>query len=139
MSEDISSPAVAAPIPQDKQRLLLLELADRCERHGPNLFLRCDIAKALGWREVNHDCHIRYIDPAGRMCWATEIPDWPGSLDSAVTLVPEGHEWLRKSPGAMTVYAVPVDDKTWAKHIECAGKTPALALCAASLKARAAL
>jgi hypothetical protein len=128
MSKDIGVPAGAAPIVSKAQ--LLLQLALRCETEEPSLLLRCDIAKALGWREVEHDCHIRYVDPAGKMWWATEMPDWPGSLDAAVTLVPkvllwrvgEWHNAARARVG----------------DIFTEGKTTARALCAASLRARAA-
>jgi hypothetical protein len=57
-----------------------------------------------------------------------------------MTLVPEGHEWLRWSVDTMTVMLPPQpgdDEKQWARHIECRGATPALALCAAALRARA--
>lgn len=88
--ENISVGAEAPPIDSNAQ--VLLQLAERCLHETPNLLLRADIAKALGWREVDHDCHIRYIDPDGRMRWLTETPDWPGSLDAAVTLQPDG-QW----------------------------------------------
>lgn len=64
------------------------------------------------------------------------IPHYTTSIDAAATLVPVGYAWLRKSPGAMTVYKVPTDDKEWAQHIDGTAATPALALCAAAIRAR---
>jgi len=70
---------------------------------------------------------------------AAEAFNWIayGAYESAaLTLVPEGHEWLRKSHLSMTVYRVPDDDKTWVHHIDGAHKLPAIALCIAALKAQ---
>ena len=64
-------------------------------------------------------------------------PRYTASLDAAVTLVPDGHEWLRKNEICMTVYREPDDLKEWARHIDARAATPALALCAAALRARA--
>jgi hypothetical protein len=101
----------------------LLALADRCEQAaGPDYELDLAIWTSLvilsGFRPSR--------------------TDYTASLDAAVTLVPEGHEWLRKSGQCMTVYRVPADPKEWARHIDARGATPALALCAAALRARAA-
>lgn len=69
--------------------------------------------------------------------WGWDFPRYTASIDAALTLVPEGWEWERKSHLSMTVYRVPDDDKTWARHIDGAHKSPALALCIAALRARA--
>lgn len=125
----------------------LLQLAERCEREEPSLLLRCDIAKALGWREVKHDCHIRYIDLDGRMRWATEIPDWPGNLDAAVTLVPPNC-W-RETNGPRRYLNIPSSSPNyWHCNVTVWepkmrdhhgwGATEALSICAAALRARAA-
>jgi len=74
-----------------------------------------------------------YYDHDGN---APELPPFTGSLDAALTLVPEGCEWLRKTPQTMTVYRVPDDLKEWARHIDSHAATPARALIAACLKAR---
>lgn len=66
------------------------------------------------------------------------LPYYTTSLDAALALVPDGYEWLRKSPQTMTVYRIPADDKEWAQHIDARGATPALALTIACLKAREA-
>jgi hypothetical protein len=103
--------------------MTLLELAERCEKAtGPDDALDWAAAEAIG-------------------C-APGLP-YSASLDAAMTLVPDGYEWGCGSWGN------PDTDGPWAW---CAtrqqsadndldyGKaaTPALALCAAALKARAA-
>ena len=62
---------------------------------------------------------------------AVEPSTYTSSLDIAITLVPKGCIWLRKSLQAMTIVPVPDNDKEWAKHYEAAGATPAIALCLA--------
>jgi hypothetical protein len=64
-------------------------------------------------------------------------PAYTESLDAAMTLVPEGSVWLRKSPETMSIYTPPTNEKVWAHHIDGKGATPALALTAAALRARA--
>jgi hypothetical protein len=55
------------------------------------------------------------------------LPMFTASLDAAVTLVPEGCGWMVMSSAAKV--------GVWPSH----GATPALALCAAALRARAAM
>ena len=103
----------------------LLALAERCEQAAkPDRELDFAIAAGVDWPDSPHSHqHARR---------------YTASLDAAVTLVPEGHEWLRKNPESMTVYRVPDDLKEWAQHIYGRGNTTSLALCAAALRARAA-
>lgn len=65
-----------------------------------------------------------------------ELIDARAFMDAATTLVPDDCMWLRLSPETMTVSRPDPNEKRWAKHFDGAGKTPALALCAAALKAR---
>lgn len=65
------------------------------------------------------------------------VPDYTASLDAALTLVADDCTWLRLSPATMTVSRPDPNEKRWAKHFEAQAATPALALCAAALKARA--
>ncbi len=69
----------------------------------------------------------------------TNLPRYTGSIDAAAELVPKNHEWLRKCPRTMTVYAVPTDAKAWALHHDATAATPALALTAAALRAQGEL
>lgn len=95
----------------------LLALADRCEAASEgSLSLENDIAAAL-------DRYPR--------------EDWTRSLDAALSLVPEGLDWavdvLNGKPGA-TVFL-----QRSTESFQCLeAATPALALCAAALRARAA-
>jgi hypothetical protein len=128
----------------------LLALAERCEQAaGPDRELDVAIALACGIVTSREgDCfyghkyysvmvlNYDYDDTEYR---APELPSYSSSLDAALALVPEGHEWLRKNPESMTVYRVPGDLKEWAQHIYGRGATDALALCAAALRARAAI
>jgi hypothetical protein len=99
----------------------LLELADKCERaSGPDRELDEAIARQT---------HI-----LGRRMWSGVAKPYTASLDSAMTLVPEGSAWRVV---------------TWPKNTEgpkagalvegapdVLAATPALALCAAALRAR---
>ena len=114
-----------------------------------NLFeLRSALRLATG-PDVNLDLELfRHFNPNrnhytwlhGRPCLyslfedgyrAVEPSPYTSSLDIAITLVPEGCIWLRKSALTMTIVPVPENDKEWAKHYEAAGATPAIALCLA--------
>ena len=133
------------------------ELADRCEAaSGPDRELDIAIALALPvWTYCDKPGRFFNAGPyyegaadrIGFKSFDDSLQSLPGnapdmmmprftdSLDAAMTLVPEGHEWLRKSPNTMTVYRRPSDEE-WANHIDGAGATPALALCAAALRAQ---
>jgi hypothetical protein len=123
----------------------LLALADRCEQAAwPDKMLDYEIAWAAGYRfeKAKFEKRKWWRDSKGVRCSGlaadAEPPRFTASLDAAVMLVPEGCEWLRKSGQCMTVYRVPDDLKEWARHIDARCATPALALCAAALRARAA-
>lgn len=102
----------------------LLELAERCEKAtGPDRALDYDIA---------HFVTRAHLASHGN------APAYAASLDAAVTLVPEGCKWGLyhdpdcKHPKGNSAAWV---DNHFARY---AAATPALALCAASLRARAA-
>lgn len=112
---------------------VLLELADRCEKAtGPDRGLDIAIYRALsyighhGWHPMDRDAAPRYT----------------ACLDAALTLVPEGSLWsvcdMEHGPFAQVIRPMPgggfVDGLTSA-----ASDRPALALCAAALRARAAM
>jgi hypothetical protein len=110
----------------------LVELAERVEKAtGPDRELDMAICLALDTgRRVTGD---------GRWLGPDEFTE---SLDAARELVPEGLEWRleqRHSKGMYPAYA-----SLWGRgasdidhHDNATGKTPALALCAAALRARA--
>jgi hypothetical protein len=96
---------------------------------GTHVFEKRDRDKKAWWYPVDDSKWSPRIDDY------LKIPRYTASLDAAMTLVPEGHEWLRKCPDTMTVYRAPENDKAWAVHIDASGATPALALTAAALRA----
>lgn len=122
--------------------VVLLELAERCERaEGPDRELDALIAPLQGLRVVDEG------HPIGRMCYddigcAQLLPRYTASLDAAMTLVPE--EFGR--PSAFTIQrsrnfgccAVVWVNSEFNRSVRGDADTPALALCAAALRARSA-
>lgn len=123
----------------------LAKLADRIERaEGPSRELDAEIALAAGWTERVHgnpSFKVRSCqDPTGKqyqhglVAWA---PRYTASIDAAMTLVPEPAEWtlsvVNDEPCLVTIPA----PGTMGDAIHTLAATPALALCAAALRARA--
>jgi hypothetical protein len=128
---------------------VLLALAARCEAEEPSRELDTAIVLAA------FDLEPRPYSAGKRVLWyfkrgtdsvmfygERSILAYTTSLDAAVTLVPESHVWRVGSGGCNGGYACTVGvgtgqpygngENRWAK-------TAALALCAAALRARAAL
>jgi hypothetical protein len=111
----------------------LLALADRCEKAtGPDEALDLDIVKAVGWSE-----HRGWKREDG---WRIPLP-FTASLDAALTLVPEGWRPIidtaseEEGVAIVDLWALPIaSSKPLRKHAKAI--TPALALCAAALRAR---
>ena len=113
----------------------LLALASRVERslpwevdnspHFHNMrALDLEIARSVGWDSAQSSGRgDRY-----------GIPAYTASLDAAMTLVPEGRWWSVNGGNRADVWASGYIDERW--HATAA--TPALALTAAALRARAA-
>jgi hypothetical protein len=115
----------------------LIALAERCEKAtGPDRELDAEIARAIGWTNVSPVGH-GHVGHCPNHFFGS-VPLHTASLDAAMTLVPEGEQW--------NVASYP-----WAEHTHKAAAwvgnkrgpvigaaTPALALCAAALRARAA-
>lgn len=122
----------------------LLALADRCEAaSGPveAVGLNGDILRALGW---SSDA-IAVYDPAGER--RSGIPSYTLSVDDAAKLVPVGWGWLVSQPNAKALASGLLKERTPVMgevqygcdhRYAVAAATPALALCAAALRARAA-
>ena len=119
-----------------------MKLSDRVEALagdiGPFNPIREDIARAIGWRFVREGRPIGCVwyDPDGR---ARALPNWPASLDAAMTLVPEG--WIVDlsiyvEEGAEALLRDDRVNQTRLSNQEGSAPTPALALCAAALRAR---
>lgn len=134
----------------------LLELAARCEAAtGADREMDAAIAVSLniGARGLLPDDHeylarVRkddgcapgtywFVCRSGRSLRTAEA--YTASLDAAMSLVPEGHDWsLHVDNGEALAGCEPAsDDGCWCADRHAA--TPALALCAAALRARATL
>lgn len=148
-----------------EQSELLLALAARCEAEGPSRKLDLDISVAIDFRGVflplragesyqwgaggdeielrsSADKRIGTLDPD------QFVPRWTTSLDSAVTLVPEG-AW-RETNGPRKSVNIPspapnfwkTEVDLWRPSISIHmgwAATEALSICAAALRARAAI
>ncbi len=125
----------------------LMSLADRCEKaQGADRLLDFDIAQMIGLVPIGA-VQMRYaIDPGLFTTTggdATAVPRYTASLDAALSLVPEGWAWAvyggAREEIVATAYCVPNGGRLpwpdWVTDI-CAA-TPALALCAAALRALA--
>ncbi len=71
--------------------------------------------------------------PSAACCDWDDVPHYTASLDAAASLIPEGYDWiLERTNGGLTICARvghnDPDRNSW-------GDTPALALCAAALRA----
>jgi hypothetical protein len=127
-------------------RMTLLELVERCEKAtGPDAALTQAIAD--------------YAESIGLLAVGDLIPDYTASLDAAMTLVPKGWRWIMREACPDKANANErgffarletrdFESVTWGKgsdwitdlvagqDVHCWAATPALAICAASLRAR---
>ncbi len=125
----------------------LIQRVEKAE--GPDRELDADIALATGWERGEAGAFWR--EPGARL-WSGYYPNPTASLDAAVSLVPEGKLWVR-----LDDWTGPMEDGTAAPlssasvylHARNAdgerlsgvarARTPALALCAAALRALLAM
>lgn len=125
----------------------LRELAERCEKaSGPDRALMCAAYKAA-YPEVSSgawDAIDTWDAGYDRFC---AMLDTGAHLDAAMSLVPEGHLWFAMNAGGLaatkpdltcaSALVTPFENVSDVDPVEAA--TPALALCAAALRARAAI
>lgn len=120
----------------------LRALADRIEAaEGPSPFLSREIGVALGFRmliRLPTGAGIAWLSPDGGGLFDAP-PDWLSSLDAAVSLVPESAMWRLGNDGKGRD-----PSRFYAEIVHCwrygaTAVTPALALTAAALRARAAM
>jgi hypothetical protein len=108
----------------------LIGLAERCERAaGPLRELEMDIHDAILGRD--HTPNSFQTD-------GSRIARYTASLDAAMTLVPEGLVWSLNTfgnPSKASAYVMNEQGEQWRCNDYPA--TPALALCAAAMRARA--
>ena len=134
----------------DPTRAALLALAERCEQaSGPDRELDFAIFRLLNpkyagpeWQEFGGGLRHRYDSSDIRFLPHMTPANWTASLDAALTLVPDGWKWTLHSAdtaGPPCAYCVPNMGRLpwpmWVNDVSAA--TPALALCAATLRARA--
>lgn len=123
----------------------LLELAERCEKAtGPDRSFDEAIAEQRepglfcrdGHGRLRKNLHGTVLMPQWDL-W--QAPNYTSSLDAAVMLVPEGYSytagyWTFKRAGRASVWIVAENETREVWTVDAA--TPALALCAAALRAR---
>jgi hypothetical protein len=135
------------------ERATLLALAERCEQAAePDRELDQEISRVLlpaaaeGITRSRYGWSYRVFGPSGWDDeWLETLP-FTASLDAAVTLVPEGWKWkaiLRDSArgentGEGYVHNNRLHMSGQYQGADTFAATPALALCAAALRARAA-
>ena len=118
----------------------MTKLADKIEAlEGPSKEVDAEIAALNGYRIVDEGA------PIGRVCYdknrhGVPLPAYTKSLDAAMTLVPEGYDWFKtprldRLPHMIVEPAHREGNPRDYYHFGTA-HTPALALCAAALRAR---
>ena len=111
-------------------------LADRLEQaEKPCRDLDAEIAVAANFCQLRGNTLYKWCE-GGSTNEQYRPPHFTSSLDAAMTLVPEGDDWLRKDFRTMSVVRFVDDLKMWGEHIDGTGTTPALALSAAAIRAR---
>lgn len=128
-------------------RKVLLALAERCEKAtGADRALDAEIAAMLRVG-TDHDWALKYPAWIGKSDGRVHLekhgpsfaaPTYTVSLDAAMGLVPSAVTWGVGS-GTLGHYARIVLNEPEAIHWSRDADTPALALCAAALRARATL
>jgi len=122
-------------------RTTLLALAERCEQAaGPDRKLDGAVwCAAVGYSFVKWDgagVVWRGADGSIHHCPADRVPRYTASLDAAVRLVPEGCGYdFGKNLLGYAWGGITMPDHN---EVETSAATPALSLCAAALRARAA-
>lgn len=154
--------ASPTPIADVLEKAAELEaLADRVDASGPDVCLAKDIFRAIHPDKVPHSVVLQgygwHEDSAGWWLQTGEDqreprktiypPNWLGSLDAALMLVPEGMIWMLTNSGLQhatkpdfsKASAVVDHWQSTSPMRESAAATPALALTAAALRSAAAL
>jgi hypothetical protein len=108
----------------------LIGLAERCEKAtGPDRELEQDICDTV--HGPNYMPNVFQQD-------GSRIPRYTASLDAAMTLVPNGMGWsVNRYASGTWARAGVYEDNGRDPGYYCDAATPALALCAAALRARA--
>jgi hypothetical protein len=120
----------------------MFKLAERCEQAmGPDHQLDADIAATQGWSNFSLKDRRGALGRPPVRTGKTLMLEWvrryTASLDAAMTLVPEGWYWQvgQGNHAWAAAYENPIPPST---RVDSIAATPALALCAAALRARSA-
>ncbi len=112
----------------------MADLADRIEAATEgSRELDAEIALAIGWQNCI-PCDFNGIKH--RMGGILNAPPFSRSVDAALSLVPEGWDWATGSNGANRGHSLLASRDDTDREIEADAATPALALCAAAIRAR---
>ncbi len=116
----------------------LISLAERCEQaKGPDRDIDCWIENTLGLAKFERDPRVGFGDADYNRI---EPKPFTASLDAAMSLVPKGLRWCVDTCGGDKVYSFVEDIYDFSAETDCHkanALSPALALCAAALRARA--
>lgn len=136
---DSRTPRDAPPVPSMEQ---LIALAERCEREQPSVELDAlifaAITQGVGTGAAIHNALYRDESPATpvQIARAWDIRGYTTRIDDALSLVPDLTKYAWNVRGNPVECKADVGLMNWRDH-EGRGCTPALALCAAALRARA--
>lgn len=138
--------------------MTMIEKLERAD--GPDRGLDRAIAKMIGWHRVEprftRSKHGAWISPDDwigensngspildglrRTTMYREVPSYTASIDTAMTLVPEGLMWSVQTdfglPGRARLWGSVLPSQAAARSWNTDGATPAIALCIAALRAR---
>ncbi len=126
-------------------RTTLLALAERCEQAAESdRELDVAIARALDWKPLYRDDYSKWWPPAAvadarekkRSILHHPLPAFTASLDAAIALVPEGWTWGKFFGGSAECVSISGPSILFERGLN---DKPALAICAAALRARAAM
>ena len=120
----------------------LSELIERVETaSGPDRRIDAAICRIIDLPKCEYpdclpDVMVHILDRVESGGDDPEVPAYTGSLDAALTLVPDGHDWsLFADNGSAMAGCQPASDDG-CDMTDVHGATPALAIVAACLKAR---
>lgn len=117
----------------------LTPLISKLEAAGPSRELDAEIASAVGWVLTAYGWQdaqgMSWSPPGASMPQYGALPSFSSSLDAAMTLVPDRFGWLVGSDGEAEVFEIEAGTPRHTAAYVNRAATPALALCAAALRA----
>lgn len=113
------------------------KLSERVEQlEGPDREIDRAIKQAFD-HDWDYSTDWNYWDALKRETVSRPVAKpYTASLDAAMSLVPEGYSWILYSDGSCEVGPTPIAGSMMDAEFTADAATPAIALCAATLKAR---